>query len=115
LEQAGATFDVIYLDGDHRYSHVIRELRWANRLLAEDGIICGDDLELQLRDTDALACRATAEFDFVVDCRSGRLYHPGVTLAVDEFFGGAVTCWDGFWAMARGAGGGWQHVSIVGS
>lgn len=110
LQQAGIRFDVIYLDGDHRYSEVIRDLQRADQLLAKDGIVCGDDLELQLRDADADACRAMREFDFVLDPRSRRLHHPGVTWAVHEFFGGPVSCWDGFWAMARDHEGGWQPL-----
>ena len=53
-----------------------------------------------------------AMLDLVKDPKTGRNFHPGVTLAVDEIFG-EVSMWGGFWAMQR-QGKGWKKFSLKG-
>ena len=69
-------------------------------MVRSGGILCGDDLELQADECDIEFARMHQTVDFVLDPRTGKHYHPGVTLAVDEAFG-RVTCFDGFWAMQK--------------
>jgi len=71
-----ASFDLIYIDGSHRYEDVRFDLQQAKRLAVEGGIICGDDLD------------AT---------------HDGVVRAVADEFGN-VSCWHGYFATRRLAG-----------
>ena len=87
------------------------DLQDALRLVADDAMICGDDLELQLGDA-ALDARPAAErtADFVEDPLSGIGDHPGVTAAVAEIFG-RVSTWFGFWAIRR-VGGEWRPPDI---
>jgi predicted O-methyltransferase YrrM len=94
-------FDVVFVDASHLYGDVRADLQDALRLVADDGVICGDDLELQIGDA-ALDARPAAErtADFVEDPLSGIGYHPGVTAAVAEIFG-RVSTWFGFWAIRR--------------
>ena len=44
-ENCDEKFDVIFLDGDHTYSNVLRELEIFWILLEEGGILCGDDYD----------------------------------------------------------------------
>ncbi len=93
-------FDVIYVDGCHFFDEVYQDIVISDKLLKEGGVICGDDLELQLNDADAeFALKNLAE-DFVLDPKSNVHFHPGVTLAVDKFFG-EVSNYEGFWIMQK--------------
>lgn len=103
------TFDLVFLDGDHSYHQVLNDLRNAAPLVRPDGILCGDDLELQLAEVDAEICIARSDSDFTVDPRSHESFHPGVTRAVAEFLG-EVSVWEGFWAM-RKRGAGWEILA----
>lgn len=85
------SYDLIYLDGDHRYPVVEQDCRQARRLITSGGVICGDDLERVLT-TPALV--EDAEAHCHEDCIDG--YHPGVSLAVHRVFG-TVGMQDGFW------------------
>ncbi len=108
------TFDLIYVDGDHSYEAVLQDLDQAGRLVKSGGIICGDDLELQRDVVDRNTVEAKRNSDFEADQKTGVYFHPGVTLAVWQFFGGKVSCWEGFWAM-RKAEKGWEKVDMEGS
>src|SRR5262245_30737679 len=95
-------FNFIYIDASHYYEAVLRVLAMAARLLADGGLLCGDDLERQIPDVrkdEALAAIAT---DTVGSDEES--YHPGVTLAVAQFFGGRVSAYDGFWIMQSRGG-----------
>lgn len=106
-------FDLVFIDGAHYYSNVIRDLKNAEPLLREGGILCGDDLDLQLGEIDREFAEAKKESNMVIDPKTGREFHPGVSLAVAEFFQGRVTAWNGFWAMRR-TGDGWRTVNLDG-
>jgi len=105
---ATTQFDLVFVDGDHAYSNVLRDLKHCTRLVAEGGILCGDDLELQLSQVDMENARTTSEMDFVLDSKTGLWFHPGVTVAVNQMFGD-VSVWEGFWAVRR-HGDGWEKV-----
>lgn len=104
------SFDVIFIDGDHSYSAVKKDILNALDLVKEGGIICGDDLNLQLSQVDEVITRQESETDFIKDKKHNRNYHPGVTLAVAEIFGD-VSVWGGFWAMQK-MGAGWKKISL---
>ena len=99
--------DIVYLDGSHYYDDVKADIQKAIPLLTEHGVLCGDDLELQLPDVDMADVRAALAEDYVQDRRTGRPYHPGVALAVHETVG-RVPAIDGFW-FTRRSGAGWEH------
>lgn len=105
-------FDLAFIDGSHAYKDVVRDIQQSCRLVRQGGIVCGDDLELELG-----ACppeytkrMSDEDRDYVPHPNSGVSYHPGVTLAVAEIFG-EVSCWEGFWAMRRG-GEAWMKFSL---
>ncbi len=103
-------FDVAYIDGDHTYKAVLADLKVACELVKDGGILCGDDLELQLDEIDVAYAKTQISSDYIEDPRSGKSYHPGVTLAVGELFG-RVSVAEGFWAIRR-QGGRWVQVDF---
>jgi predicted O-methyltransferase YrrM len=106
-------FDIVYVDGSHYYADVVADLAEAKRLVAEGGILCGDDLEQQLAEIDEPHARANLDRDALVDPRNRKPYHPGVTLAVAEALG-PVSAYTGFWAMRR-QGDGFVAVDLAGA
>lgn len=95
------SFDLIFVDGSHFYKDVLLDLQNSMFLLGVGGVICGDDLELQFNEVDQRFLMENKDNDTLRDPILKKDYHPGVTLAVCEFFGGPVTCWKGFWAMRK--------------
>lgn len=93
-------FDLVFIDGDHSYAAVSADLQAAAGLIKDGGILCGDDLELQLPAIDLEYARMQIESDYIRDPRSGQDFHPGVTLAVGELIG-AVSIAVGCWAVRR--------------
>lgn len=82
-----ASFDIVYIDGSHYYEAARADILAAQTLVAEGGILAGDDLELQLgAEIDEATVRANLARDYVSDAAIGS-YHPGVTLAVAETLG----------------------------
>lgn len=103
-------FDVVYVDGDHAHTAVMLDLQNYAPLIAEGGYICGDDLELQMSEIDVDFARPRLNQDVMRDVRTGKPFHPGVTMAVGEFFG-EVSAYDGFWAMQK-IRGKWEGVTL---
>ncbi len=106
------SFNMAFIDGAHYYSNVINDLKNAERLICEGGILCGDDLELQSHEVDMEFAQANKEVDVVLDPMTGKEYHPGVSLAVSDFFKGPVSSSNGFWAM-RKTRNGWGTVDLT--
>ncbi len=103
-------FDVVFIDGDHTYSAVLKDIQQSLSLIKENGIICGDDLNLQLFEIDQDHAIKHAEYDFIQDPLTQRNYHPGVSLAVGEVFE-KVSSWGGFWAMQKRENS-WRPISL---
>ena len=80
-------------------------------MVVSGGFLCGDDLEMQLHEVDAKATLENRENDFILDKRTGKLFHPGVACAVDDFFSGRVTSYSGFWIMQK-TNSGWKGVVL---
>lgn len=97
---APGTFDLVFVDGDHRYAAVKSDLMLSIPLVRDGGILCGDDLEKQFPDVDAAACIGAERDDSIVDPKSGATYHPGVARAVHELIG-PVAEKAGFWAIRK--------------
>jgi predicted O-methyltransferase YrrM len=105
-------FDLIFIDGDHTYPRVLEDIKNSASLVVEGGILCGDDLELQLSQIDQNHAELNKHKDYILDPRTKVNFHPGVSLSVGEFFG-EVSVWEGFWAM-RKRGRGWERVDLPG-
>ncbi len=106
-------FDLIFVDGDHSYSQTLKDLRNCERLLCDGGVLCGDDLELQKHEIDIKNAEVKKERDdCILDTKTNKHFHPGVTLAVGEFCGSKeVSNYSGFWVMRKTASG-WQRVEL---
>jgi len=104
-------FNLVFIDGNHSYFQVIKDLKNSGRLVCEGGVLCGDDLDLQRHEVDIEHAKRERARDFITDTRSNKNFHPGVILAVAEFFGGEVSNFNGFWAM-RKTGAKWRKVEL---
>lgn len=95
------SFDIVYMDGSHLFEDVSFDLQEVKRLIRPGGIVCGDDLEIQLNELPLAEVEAAAAtgLDYVPGA-NGLSYHPGVTLAVGREIG-PITAWNGFWAVRR--------------
>jgi predicted O-methyltransferase YrrM len=105
-------FNLAFIDGSHYYSNVINDFKNAEKLICKGGILCGDDLELQSHEIDIEFAEANMEVDMILDPKTGKEYHPGVSLAVRDFFKGPVSSSKGFWAM-RKTRNGWKTVDLI--
>ena len=106
-------FQIVFVDGDHRYDAVLSDIIQCQELVAPDGVLCGDDLELQSFEIDLAEANARKDEDYIQDPKTGQFYHPGVTLAVGQTFN-SVSVWEGFWAV-RKTPSGWQRVELPNS
>ena len=102
---------MVYIDGDHRYSEIKKDLYHAVRLIREGGILCGDDFDITVAQIDRDYAEQHKEATVVIDPKTKQTYHPGVCLSVSEFFGTDISNYCGFWAM-RKTGNQWQKVTI---
>jgi hypothetical protein len=74
------TFDMIYVDGDHRYTQAKKDIVNYSNLVKNGGIFCGDDCEGRLNDFDPCFLDQGREVDY------HETVHCGVVLSVGEFF-----------------------------
>ena len=98
------SFDLVFIDGDHAYGQFKRDLLNYRELVKIGGILCGDDLEKFLPQTDKELTFKYKEEDWLND------YHPGITLAINEIFKDEVWVKDSFWAI-RKTDKGWEKVN----
>ncbi len=80
-----AYFDFIFIDADHRYDCVIRDLRGFLPKLKPGGIICGDDCEVYYDQLPPEFINANANCDY--SFLNGFGYHCGVIKALHECWG----------------------------
>ena len=97
------SYQIIFIDASHLYADVYNDVVQAKRLVADGGILCGDDFELPAAMVDqAVHTQALSDnVDFIKDPSTGTCYHPGVSQAVADTLGD-VSVWDGLWAVRRG-------------
>jgi len=105
------SFDMIYVDGDHSYFGVKKDLKNAEGLIADGGILCGDDFDLTIDQIDRDYAEKNKEANMVIDPKTKQVYHPGVCLALSEFFDAQISCYNGFWIMRKSKGR-WEQVHL---
>ncbi|MGY8996221.1 MAG: class I SAM-dependent methyltransferase [Alphaproteobacteria bacterium] len=93
-------FDIVYVDGEHGYAGVMRDLQISSRVLADQGVLCGDDLEVQAHQLPSGFLDKNRDALDATIPGSTSAFHPGVTAAVDELFG-PVEEHLGFWNVRR--------------
>lgn len=74
------TFDFIFIDGDHRYSVVKKDIEACQELVKSGGTLSGHDCEGYMKNYDREFLERNKENDYVYDT------HCGVVLAVGESF-----------------------------
>jgi len=107
------SFDLVFIDGDHAYDAVRGDIEASLPLLRPGGILCGDDLDLTAAECDLDYARANRDAQPALDPKSGRPFHPGVTLAVKDAFP-AVANYQGFWAVSVDERGGATPLELGG-
>ena len=82
------SFDLVYVDGSHTHAAASYDLHHAKRIVRDGGIVCGDDLELQinLQQVDRAEAFRDHDLEYAFNSKTRSYYHPGVTLAVDDHF-----------------------------
>ncbi len=73
-------FDLVFIDGDHRYEQVFRDIQQYAPLVRTGGILCGHDCEGRLSDYDMEFLLKGRDVDFY------ETVHCGVVLAVGRSF-----------------------------
>lgn len=106
-------FQIVFIDASHKYEDVLFDVQEAQRLVADGGIVCGDDLELLVSSVDQAAHELALQLglDFVLDPKTQVSYHPGVSQAISEVFQD-VSVGDGFWAIRR-RGNSWETIDLA--
>lgn len=102
--------DFVYIDGDHAYTQFKKDLLNYGKVVKVNGIICGDDFELDLDVVDVVNAKNHCEEDYIFDPKTKTYFHPGISLGIKEVFGN-VSVKNGFWAM-RKTQGGWVAVTL---
>lgn len=113
------TFDIAFIDGDHRYEYAKADIENCMKLVKVGGILCGDDCELQVADSyndprgiDIAVAKNVDVAAFMPDgTDEWHYYHPGVTRALFDCFGRRVSCYDGLWIVRKTADG-WEDVAL---
>ncbi|MEK7072625.1 MAG: class I SAM-dependent methyltransferase [Patescibacteria group bacterium] len=106
-------FDFVYIDGDHAYNQVSKDLKNYSKLCKIGGIICGDDLPIMTtRDDLDEFFKKYSEENAARDPLTKINCCPGVFLAIKEFFGNdGVSMKDGFWAVRKSKEG-WDKIEL---
>lgn len=95
---AHGTFDLVYLDGDHRFDAIADDIARFSPLVATTGVLCGDDCEGRVGDFDPEFLHAGQAEDF------HESVHCGVVLAVGQAFANYSIDYN-VWSVRRNAGG----------
>ena len=94
------SFDIVFIDGDHRYSQALKDILNSMNLVKNGGFLCGDDLELQIHQVDFVNALKYSHKDYILDPKTETHFHPGVTLAVGKIIGN-VSAFEGFWLVQK--------------
>jgi len=80
-----AKYDFIFIDGDHRYSSTVKDIKSTLPLLKPGGILAGHDCEGRVTPKTEKIINEKLDLDHIDSIYSNFLHcHPGVIKAVDE-------------------------------
>ena len=100
------SFDLIFVDGDHKYTSVKEDIECALDLLKPDGVVIGDDFEVDLPFKTGLVdeCVHNRGRDLIFSTVQNNYLHPGIVLALDEISQSAgikIESRDGCWILKK--------------
>jgi len=81
---ASGMFDIVFIDGDHRYEQVKKDIKNVKRLIKNDGLIIGDDFEMSWEDCDESYYNNLLNYECIKMQNREKNFHPGVSKAVYE-------------------------------
>lgn len=86
---APESFDLVFIDGDHRYEQTKNDINNTIHLVAKGGVLCGHDCEGRPTPENIAILRSNMANDHCPSSfRDFKEMHPGVILAVDELVKG---------------------------
>jgi len=60
-------YDVVFIDGNHTYDIAVYDIEHGKKLVPDGGILCGDDLELQMAEVDPEVTLRSRNQDWITD------------------------------------------------
>ncbi len=80
------------------------DIKFAEKLIIDNGLICGDDLELEVAKIDVKYAKKNLDKDYIKDPKINHFFHPGATLSVAMHFD-KVGNYCGFWIVQKNESG----------
>jgi predicted O-methyltransferase YrrM len=100
-------FDLVFIDGDHRYGGVLRDIQAYSNVVRSGGILCGHDCEGRIHDFERSFLDQGKEADYF------QTVHCGIVLAVGETFE-KYSINHSIWSVRRRSqGSGWDPTDIA--
>ena len=85
LIEKGFKFDMVFVDGDHNYYTVSKELEYINQLASEDPVIICDDYHGRWAEKDLFYAERDSQSENEIATPAQNTDKVGVKIAVDEF------------------------------
>jgi len=87
------SFDLIFIDGDHSHTQTMADIRAWLPKVRPGGILCGHDCEARVTNENREFLTKNRCLDNLPGKAPFACWHPGVILAVDEYFSGKAHLW----------------------
>lgn len=87
------TFDLVFIDADHSYDETYKDIRLWHPKVVRGGILCGHDCEARPNDVDREKLPQHKDEDAIDGNGAFLKLHPGVILAVHEYFKSDCHLW----------------------
>lgn len=96
------SFDMIFIDGDHRYDAVVNDIKKSAFLLKDGGFLCGDDLNMRYSECDQSAIEKYLHMqEAYIDDKTNLPIWGGVTKAVHDELSPNVSGFCGIWVTQK--------------
>ncbi len=99
-------FDMIFIDGDHRYKNTLKDIQQYSAFVKDKGVLCGHDCEGRISDYDMNFLQSGKRID------AYESVHCGVVLAVGSIFNQFSLNYSIWSVRASGNNGGWEPTNL---